>query len=152
MLLLGLSDQIMWLKTVCLIDLSCMCSLLIPLGIWYVSCSSQSTGKIEELLKEDQGVKARREQWQKQAAALSKLTRQLSLHDSQASIGAGLDDSSRFLLHSLFLSLLLICLQVSYFIFKPDGIDKMTVFMCKPFPIIFKSANSIHEIQLVLLC
>jgi hypothetical protein len=115
-------------------------------------CSSQSTAKIEELLKEDQGVKAQRERWQKQAAALSKLTRQLSLHDSQASIGAGLDDSSRFLLHSLFLSLLLICLQVSYFIFKPDGIDKRTVFMCKPFPIISKSANSIHEIQLVLLC
>jgi dynamin GTPase len=60
----------------------------------YSSVSSQSTAKIEELLKEDQGVKAQRERWQKQAAALSKLTRQLSLHDSQASIGAGLDDSS----------------------------------------------------------
>ncbi|CAK9193656.1 unnamed protein product [Sphagnum troendelagicum] len=59
----------------------------------YSSVSSQSTGKIEELLKEDQGVKARRERWQKQAAALSKLTRQLSLHDSQASAGAGLDNS-----------------------------------------------------------
>ncbi|CAK9223934.1 unnamed protein product [Sphagnum troendelagicum] len=59
----------------------------------YSSVSSQSTAKIEELLKEDQGVKAQRERWQKQAAALSKLTRQLSLHDSQASIGAGLDDS-----------------------------------------------------------
>ncbi|KAH9549389.1 hypothetical protein CY35_10G016700 [Sphagnum magellanicum] len=59
----------------------------------YSSVSSQSTGKIEELLKEDQGVKARREGWQKQAAALSKLTRQLSLHDSQASAGAGLDNS-----------------------------------------------------------
>jgi len=105
----------MWLKTVCLIDLSCMCSLLTPLGIWYVSCSSQSTGKIEELLKEDQGVKARRERWQKQAAALSKLTRQLSLHDSQASAGAGLDNSSMFfLLHRtipflLFLSLEMQC-------------------------------------------
>jgi dynamin GTPase len=59
----------------------------------YSSVSSQSTGKIEELLKEDQGVKARRERWQKQAAALSKLTRQLSLHDTQASAGAGLDNS-----------------------------------------------------------
>jgi hypothetical protein len=28
----------------------------------------------------------------------------------------------------------------------------MTVFVCKPFPIISKSANSIHGIQLVLLC
>jgi Tfp pilus assembly protein PilO len=44
--------------------------------------SSQPTAKIEELVKEEEGVKVKLEQWQKQPAALSKLTRQLSLRDS----------------------------------------------------------------------
>jgi hypothetical protein len=36
--------------------------------------SSQPTAKIEEVVKEDRGIKAKVEQWQKQPAALSKLT------------------------------------------------------------------------------
>lgn len=40
--------------------------------------------KIEELLQEDQNVKRRRERIQKQSSILSKLTRQLSIHDNRA--------------------------------------------------------------------
>lgn len=47
-------------------------------------CSAQSTAKIEELLQEDQNVKRRRERYQKQSSLLSKLTRQLSIHDNRA--------------------------------------------------------------------
>jgi hypothetical protein len=48
--------------------------------------SSQSNEKIEQLIQEDQNVKRRRERYQKQSSLLSKLTRQLSIHDSRASI------------------------------------------------------------------
>jgi dynamin GTPase len=51
----------------------------------YSSVSSHATGRIEELLQEDQEVKARREKCQKQAAALSKLTRQLSMQEARTS-------------------------------------------------------------------
>ncbi|KAM2988194.1 hypothetical protein FF2_002301 [Malus domestica] len=50
----------------------------------YSSVSAQSTAKIEELLQEDQNVKGRRERYQKQSLLLSKLTRQLSIHDNRA--------------------------------------------------------------------
>ncbi|KAH7568404.1 hypothetical protein JRO89_XS07G0293900 [Xanthoceras sorbifolium] len=50
----------------------------------YSSVSAQSTGRIEELLQEDQNVKRRRERYQKQSSLLSKLTRQLSIHDNRA--------------------------------------------------------------------
>ncbi|XP_043719930.1 dynamin-2A-like isoform X2 [Telopea speciosissima] len=50
----------------------------------YSSVSAQSTARIEELLLEDQNVKRRRERAQKQSALLSKLTRQLSVHDNRA--------------------------------------------------------------------
>ncbi|KAK4433600.1 Dynamin-2A [Sesamum alatum] len=50
----------------------------------YSSISAQSTGRIEELLLEDQNVKGRRERYQKQSSLLSKLTRQLSIHDNRA--------------------------------------------------------------------
>lgn len=50
----------------------------------YSSVSGQSTAKIEELLLEDQNVKRRRERYQKQSSLLSKLTRQLSIHDNRA--------------------------------------------------------------------
>lgn len=50
----------------------------------YSSVSSQSTARIEELLQEDQNVKRRRERFQKQNSLLSKLTRQLSIHDNRA--------------------------------------------------------------------
>lgn len=51
----------------------------------YSSISAQSTTRIEELLQEDQNVKRRRERYQKQSSLLSKLTRQLSIHDNRAS-------------------------------------------------------------------
>ncbi|KAH7688573.1 dynamin GTPase protein [Dioscorea alata] len=50
----------------------------------YSSVSGQSTARIEELLQEDQNVKRRRERFQKQSSILSKLTRQLSIHDNRA--------------------------------------------------------------------
>ncbi|KAI4342229.1 hypothetical protein MLD38_026876 [Melastoma candidum] len=51
----------------------------------YSSISSQSMAKIEELLQEDQNVRRKRERIQKQSSLLSKLTRQLSVHDNRAS-------------------------------------------------------------------
>lgn len=60
-------------------------------GLWLVSntsCfdggSAQSTARIEELLQEDQNVKRKRERYQKQSSLLSKLVRQLSIHDNRA--------------------------------------------------------------------
>lgn len=50
--------------------------------------SAQSTAKIEELLQEDQNVKRWRERIQKQSSLLSKLTRQLSIHDNRAAAAA----------------------------------------------------------------
>ncbi|KAI6701768.1 hypothetical protein NL676_016092 [Syzygium grande] len=47
--------------------------------------SSQSTARIEELLQEDQNVKRKRKRYQKQSSLLSKLTRQLSIHDNRTS-------------------------------------------------------------------
>ncbi|GJM86783.1 hypothetical protein PR202_ga02675 [Eleusine coracana subsp. coracana] len=58
----------------------------------YSSISSQSNAKIEELLQEDHNAKRRREKYQKQSSLLSKLTRQLSIHDNRASSYS--DDSS----------------------------------------------------------
>ncbi|KAF3332117.1 dynamin-2A-like isoform X1 [Carex littledalei] len=48
--------------------------------------TSQSNDKIEQLIQEDQNVKRRRERYQKQSSLLSKLTRQLSVHDNRASL------------------------------------------------------------------
>ncbi|KAL6633580.1 hypothetical protein ACP70R_026251 [Stipagrostis hirtigluma subsp. patula] len=50
----------------------------------YSSISAQSNAKIEELLQEDHNAKRRREKYQKQSSLLSKLTRQLSIHDNRA--------------------------------------------------------------------
>lgn len=67
----------------------------------YSSISAQSTARIEELLLEDQNVKHRRERYQKQSDLLSKLTRQLSVHDTRAaaasnwSNGSGAESSPR---------------------------------------------------------
>ncbi|KAI3874865.1 hypothetical protein MKW98_019438 [Papaver atlanticum] len=66
----------------------------------YSSISGQSTARIEELLLEDQNVKRKRERFQKQSSILSKLTRQLSIHDNRAaavsswSDGGGTAESS----------------------------------------------------------
>ncbi|WCJ35009.1 dynamin-like protein 6 [Euphorbia peplus] len=54
----------------------------------YSSVSAQSTARIEEMLLEDQNVKRRRERYQKQSSILSKLTRQLSIHDNRAAAAA----------------------------------------------------------------
>lgn len=51
--------------------------------------SAQSTVRIEELLQEDGNVKRRREKYQKQSSVLSKLTRQLSIHDNRAAAASG---------------------------------------------------------------
>ncbi|KAG2714035.1 hypothetical protein I3760_03G007200 [Carya illinoinensis] len=67
----------------------------------YSNVSAQSTARIEELLQEDQNVKRRRERYQKQSSLLSKLTRQLSIHDNRASAasswsnGGGAESSPR---------------------------------------------------------
>ncbi|XP_062176476.1 dynamin-2A [Alnus glutinosa] len=61
----------------------------------YSSISALSTAKIEELIQEDQNVQRKRERFQRQSSILSKLTRQLSIHDNRAdaafswSIGGG---------------------------------------------------------------
>ncbi|KAE9592686.1 putative dynamin GTPase [Lupinus albus] len=60
----------------------------------YSSVSAQSNAKIEELLVEDQNVKHRRERYQKQSSLLSKLTRQLSIHDNRASAASGWSNGS----------------------------------------------------------
>ncbi|RRT62895.1 hypothetical protein B296_00043110 [Ensete ventricosum] len=56
--------------------------------------SAQSTARIEELLQEDQNVKRKRERIQRQSSLLSKLTRQLSIHDNQAAAASWSDGSS----------------------------------------------------------
>ncbi|KAM7478711.1 hypothetical protein LguiA_026924 [Lonicera macranthoides] len=67
----------------------------------YSSISAQSTAKIEELLMEDKNVKGKRERYQKQSSIISKLTRQLGIHDNRAaaassmSNGGGAESSPR---------------------------------------------------------
>ncbi|KAF5731801.1 dynamin-2A [Tripterygium wilfordii] len=67
----------------------------------YSSISAQSSDRIEQLIQEDQNVKRKRERYQKQSSLLSKLTRQLSIHDNRAaaasnwSDGSGADSSPR---------------------------------------------------------
>ncbi|CAN6164412.1 unnamed protein product [Urochloa humidicola] len=60
----------------------------------YSSISGQSNAKIEELLQEDHNAKRRREKYQKQSSLLSKLTRQLSIHDNRASVSSYSNDTS----------------------------------------------------------
>lgn len=55
--------------------------------------SAQSTPRIEELLLEDHNVKNKRERCQKQSSLLSKLLRQLSVHDNRAAAAANWSDS-----------------------------------------------------------
>ncbi|KAJ1400413.1 P-loop containing nucleoside triphosphate hydrolase [Sesbania bispinosa] len=58
----------------------------------YSSVSAQSSAKIEELLQEDHNVKRKRERVQKQSSILSKLTRQLSVHDNRAAAASNWSD------------------------------------------------------------
>ncbi|VAI84800.1 unnamed protein product [Triticum turgidum subsp. durum] len=59
----------------------------------YSSISGQSNAKIEELLQEDHNAKRRREKYQKQSSLLSKLTRQLNIHDNRAAASSYSNDS-----------------------------------------------------------
>lgn len=61
--------------------------------------SAQSSARIEELLQEDQNVKRRRERYQKQSSLLSKLTRQLSIHDNRAAAASWSDGGAGNLSH-----------------------------------------------------
>jgi Tfp pilus assembly protein PilO len=63
----------------------CCCLHLWILGPGFGGYSAHSTGGIEELLQEDPEVKRCCEQCQQQAAALSKLTQQLSIHSGKIS-------------------------------------------------------------------
>lgn len=56
--------------------------------------SAQSTAKIEELIQEDHNVKRRRERYEKQSSILSKLTRQLSIHDDRAAAASNWSDDN----------------------------------------------------------
>ncbi|KAL2339332.1 hypothetical protein Fmac_013778 [Flemingia macrophylla] len=58
----------------------------------YSSVSAQSSAKIEELLQEDRNVKNKRERVQKQSSLLSKLTRQLGVHDNRAAAASNWSD------------------------------------------------------------
>ncbi|XP_073010377.1 dynamin-2A-like [Typha latifolia] len=60
----------------------------------YSSISAQNSAKIEELLQEDQNVKRRRQRFQKQSSLLSKLTRQLSVHDNRAAAASWSDNGT----------------------------------------------------------
>ncbi|KAL7592098.1 dynamin-2A [Lactuca sativa] len=60
----------------------------------YSSVSSQSTARIEELLQEDGNVKRKREKVQMQSTLLSKLTRQLSIHDNRAAAASTISNGS----------------------------------------------------------
>ncbi|OAY58763.1 dynamin-2A [Manihot esculenta] len=60
----------------------------------YSSISAQSNVRIEELLQEDQNVKRRRERYVKQSSLLSKLTRQLSIHDNRAAAASSWSNGS----------------------------------------------------------
>ena len=59
----------------------------------YSSISAQSMARIEEVLQEDQNVNHGMERYQKQSSLLSKLTRQLSIHDNQAAAASGWSDA-----------------------------------------------------------
>ncbi|GMI93198.1 Dynamin related protein 2B, dynamin-like 3 [Hibiscus trionum] len=60
----------------------------------YSSVSAISDRRFEELLMEDQNVKRRRERYQKQSSLLSKLTRQLSIHDNRAAAASSWSNGS----------------------------------------------------------
>ncbi|KAH0913398.1 hypothetical protein HID58_036719 [Brassica napus] len=59
----------------------------------YSSISAIGNERIESLIQEDQNVKRRRERYQKQSSLLSKLTRQLSVHDNRAAAASSWSDN-----------------------------------------------------------
>ncbi|KAJ4895561.1 Dynamin-2A [Raphanus sativus] len=59
----------------------------------YSSISAIGNERIESLIQEDQNVKRQRERHQKQSSLLSKLTRQLSVHDNRAAAASSWSDN-----------------------------------------------------------
>ncbi|CAD5315839.1 unnamed protein product [Arabidopsis thaliana] len=59
----------------------------------YSSISAIGNERIESLIQEDQNVKRRRDRYQKQSSLLSKLTRQLSIHDNRAAAASSWSDN-----------------------------------------------------------
>ncbi|KAL0856765.1 hypothetical protein Bca101_061919 [Brassica carinata] len=59
----------------------------------YSSISAIGNERIESLIQEDQNVKRKRDRCQKQSSLLSKLTRQLSIHDNRAAAASSWSDS-----------------------------------------------------------
>ncbi|KFK43316.1 hypothetical protein AALP_AA1G108600 [Arabis alpina] len=59
----------------------------------YSSISAIGNERIESLIQEDQNVKRRRERYVKQSSLLSKLTRQLSVHDNRAAAASSYSDN-----------------------------------------------------------
>ncbi|KAJ4915373.1 Dynamin-2A [Raphanus sativus] len=60
----------------------------------YSSISAIGNERIESLIQEDQNVKGKRERYLKQSSLLSKLTRQLSVHDNRAAAASSWSDNS----------------------------------------------------------
>ncbi|KAI3715668.1 hypothetical protein L6452_22654 [Arctium lappa] len=60
----------------------------------YISVSSQSTLRIEELLQEDGNVKRKRDKVQRQSSLLAELTKQLSVHDNRAAATLSMSNES----------------------------------------------------------
>ncbi|WZY72529.1 dynamin-2B [Brassica napus] len=59
----------------------------------YSSISAIGNERIESLIQEDQNVKRKRDRYEKQSSLLSKLTRQLSIHDNRAAAASSWSDS-----------------------------------------------------------
>lgn len=53
--------------------------------VLFGKCSAKSNDIIQELLQEDQDMKRQRERVRRQASLLSRLTKQLSIHEARAS-------------------------------------------------------------------
>ena len=64
-----------------------ICALL------YLIYSAIGNERIESLIQEDQNVKGKRERYLKQSSLLSKLTRQLSVHDNRAAAASSWSDN-----------------------------------------------------------
>ena len=56
--------------------------------------SSQSAARIDEMIQEDQNVKGKRERFQRQSSLLSKLARQLGVHDNGAAAASWSDSGT----------------------------------------------------------
>nr|VDC65368.1 unnamed protein product [Brassica rapa] len=69
------------------------CGVLIICALLYLIYSAIGNERIESLIQEDQNVKGKRERYLKQSSLLSKLTRQLSVHDNRAAAASSWSDN-----------------------------------------------------------